>query len=187
MFPCHQYRSGVSHFGRDDKGTLSESDICDLFFSNIWRLWKAGSLLVEALAPLSIARWRRRSESFNHSFQTYRMPQSRFSALAAIRRVVGWRWTPFSKPSGTWTKFTVGPKLVTPNMSAPLPCLAFTILSGARDDAIASMLERHVNLEERTVFQDAREVRTKNRKTFTSTFFPVGTDIEGSLSSGFHF
>src|ERR1700733_2316139 len=34
------------------------------------------------------------------------------------------------------------------------------------------------NLEERTVFQDAREVRTKNRKTFTSTFFPVGSDIE---------
>jgi integrase len=56
--------------------------------------------------------------------------------------------------------------------------VAFTILSGARDDAIASMLVRHVNLEERTVFQDAREVRTKNRKTFTSTFFPVGGDIE---------
>ena len=55
---------------------------------------------------------------------------------------------------------------------------AFTILSGARDDAIASMLVRHVNLEERIVFQDAREVRTKNRKTFTSTFFPVGSDIE---------
>jgi integrase len=55
---------------------------------------------------------------------------------------------------------------------------AFTILSGARDDAIASILVRHVNLEERTVFQDAREVRTKNRKTFTSTFFPVGGDIE---------
>jgi integrase len=55
---------------------------------------------------------------------------------------------------------------------------AFTILSGTRDDAIASILVRHVNLEERTVFQDAREVRTKNRKTFTSTFFPVGGDIE---------
>ena len=55
---------------------------------------------------------------------------------------------------------------------------AFTILRGARDDAIASILVRHVNLKERTVFQDAREVRTKNRKTFTSTFFPVGGDIE---------
>ena len=40
------------------------------------------------------------------------------------------------------------------------------------------MLVRHVNLEERTVFQDAREVRTRNRTTFKSTFFPVGSDIE---------
>ena len=56
--------------------------------------------------------------------------------------------------------------------------IAFTILSGARDDAIASMKVRHVDLERRTVFHDAREVRTKNRKTHTSTFFPVGDDFE---------
>jgi integrase len=56
--------------------------------------------------------------------------------------------------------------------------LAFTILSGARDDAIASMKIRHVDLERRTVFHDAREVRTKNRKTHISTFFPVGDDFE---------
>jgi integrase len=55
---------------------------------------------------------------------------------------------------------------------------AFAILSGARDDAIASMLIRHVDLDRRTVFHDARDVRTKNRKTFASIFFPVGTDIE---------
>ena len=55
---------------------------------------------------------------------------------------------------------------------------AFTILSGARDDAIASMLVKHVDLERRTVFHDARSVRTKNRKTITSTFFPVGDDIQ---------
>lgn len=56
--------------------------------------------------------------------------------------------------------------------------VAFTILSGARDNAIASMSLRHVDLVRRTVFQDARDVRTKNRKTFTSSFFPVGDDIE---------
>ncbi len=28
------------------------------------------------------------------------------------------------------------------------------------------------------MFQDGREVRTKNRKTFTSYFFPVGNDVE---------
>ena len=62
---------------------------------------------------------------------------------------------------------------------------AFAILSGARDDAIASMLIRHVDLDRRTVFHDARDVRTTNRKTFASIFFPVGTDIgRGSLPTG---
>jgi integrase len=59
--------------------------------------------------------------------------------------------------------------------------IAFTALTGARDAATASMRLRHVDLAQRTVFQDAREVKTKNRKTFTSWFFPVGEDIEGIL------
>jgi integrase/recombinase XerC len=56
--------------------------------------------------------------------------------------------------------------------------IAFTLLSGARDNAIASMSLKHIDLVRRRVYQDAREVRTKNAKTITSTFFPVGTDIE---------
>jgi site-specific recombinase XerC len=47
--------------------------------------------------------------------------------------------------------------------------VAFAVLSGARNDAIASMSLRHIDLAQRTVFQDAREVRTKNRKTFTAS------------------
>jgi integrase/recombinase XerD len=35
---------------------------------------------------------------------------------------------------------------------------------------------KHVDLIARTVFQDAREVNTKRRKTFTSCFFPVGPE-----------
>jgi integrase len=65
--------------------------------------------------------------------------------------------------------------------------VAFTILSGARDNAIASMSLRHVDLVRRTVFQDARDVRTKNRKTFTSTFFPVGDDIEAIVTDWISF
>ena len=60
--------------------------------------------------------------------------------------------------------------------------IAFTLLSGARDNAIASLSLKHINLPTRTVHQDAREVRTKNSKTFTSTFFPVGSDIETIVS-----
>ncbi|MCT8972478.1 tyrosine-type recombinase/integrase [Microbaculum marinisediminis] len=60
--------------------------------------------------------------------------------------------------------------------------IAFTLLTGARDDAIASLSLKHVDLERRSVFQDAREVRTKNAKTFTSWFFPVGEDVEAVVS-----
>jgi hypothetical protein len=53
----------------------------------------------------------------------FRMPQSGFSALAAMKAILVWPWTPSSKPSGTSIKSAVGPQLVTSNMSAPLPCL----------------------------------------------------------------
>jgi integrase len=56
--------------------------------------------------------------------------------------------------------------------------VAFALASGARDNAIASFSLKHIDLAARTVFHDARDVRTKNAKTFTSTFFPVGSDIE---------
>ena len=61
--------------------------------------------------------------------------------------------------------------------------IAFAILSGARDDAIASMSLKNVDLERRRISQSPREgVRTKNGKSITSTFFPVGTDIEAIVS-----
>jgi integrase len=54
--------------------------------------------------------------------------------------------------------------------------IAFAILTGARDGALASFRLKHVDMKAHTVFQDAREVRTKARKTFTSVFFPVGSE-----------
>jgi len=55
--------------------------------------------------------------------------------------------------------------------------VAFTLLTGARDSAIASMKLKHVNLAAGCVEQDAREVQTKFSKTFTTYFFPVGEGI----------
>lgn len=55
--------------------------------------------------------------------------------------------------------------------------IAFTLLTGARDSAIASMKLKHVNLVAGCVEQDAREVQTKFSKTFTTFFFPVGDEI----------
>lgn len=50
---------------------------------------------------------------------------------------------------------------------------AFLMLTGARDGAIASARIKHVNLVEACFYQDAREVKTKFAKTFTTWFFPV--------------
>ena len=55
--------------------------------------------------------------------------------------------------------------------------IAFTLLTGARDSAIASMKLKHIDLVEDRVLQDAREVRTKFSKTFTTYFFPVGEEV----------
>jgi integrase/recombinase XerD len=55
--------------------------------------------------------------------------------------------------------------------------IAFTILTGARDGAIASLKLGHIDIEEGRIDQDARQVRTKFSKSFITTFFPVGDDI----------
>ena len=57
--------------------------------------------------------------------------------------------------------------------------VAFTILTGARDSAIASFKLKHVDLSAECVYQDAREVKTKFSKTFNTYFFPVGEEIHG--------
>lgn len=51
--------------------------------------------------------------------------------------------------------------------------IAFLMLTGARDGAIASLRLKHINMIDGYVFQDARDVRTKNSKTITTYFLPV--------------
>jgi len=55
--------------------------------------------------------------------------------------------------------------------------IAFTLLSGARDSAIASLKLKHIDLKAGTLYQDAREVKTKFSKSFTTSFFPVGDEV----------
>lgn len=55
--------------------------------------------------------------------------------------------------------------------------VAFALLTGARDSALASLRLKHVDLAQGCIHQDAREVRTKFSKTFTSYFFPVGDEL----------
>ncbi len=55
--------------------------------------------------------------------------------------------------------------------------VALAILTGARDMAIASMKLKHVDLDTGSVYQDARQVRTKFSKTFRTFFVPIGEEI----------
>jgi len=65
--------------------------------------------------------------------------------------------------------------------------VAFTLLTGARDSAIASMKLKHVDLKETCVHQDAREVKTKFSKTFATYFFPVGDGIQEIVADWMRF
>jgi len=47
-------------------------------------------------------------------------------------------------------------------------------LTGARDNAVASLRLGDLDLDDRQIFQDSRHVRTKFRKAFPTWFFPVG-------------
>lgn len=54
--------------------------------------------------------------------------------------------------------------------------VAFALLTGTRDGALASFRLKHVDLVQGRVDQDARDVKTKGSKTFPTWFFPVGGD-----------
>ncbi len=57
--------------------------------------------------------------------------------------------------------------------------IAFAILSGARDNAIASFRLKHVDMAAHTVAHEPRDgVRTKFSKTDVTWFFPVGDDLQ---------
>lgn len=60
--------------------------------------------------------------------------------------------------------------------------VAFTLLTGARDSAIASMKLKHIDMIVGYVNQDAREVKTKYSKTFDTYFFPVGEEVLGIVA-----
>jgi len=60
--------------------------------------------------------------------------------------------------------------------------IAFAILTGARDGAIASFKLRHIDVADGKIDQDAREVRTKFSKSFITAFFPVGDDIRAVVA-----
>lgn len=65
--------------------------------------------------------------------------------------------------------------------------IAFTLLTGARDSAIASLKIKHIDIEGQSVYQDAREVKTKFSKSFNTYFFPVGEDVQAIVKDWLHY
>jgi integrase len=61
--------------------------------------------------------------------------------------------------------------------------VSLIMLTGARDGAVASLKLKHLDIARRTLFQDARDVKTKRAKTITTVFFPVGPDFEQIVSA----
>jgi integrase len=51
--------------------------------------------------------------------------------------------------------------------------IAMVLLTGVRDGALASLKLKHIDLAQSRLDQDAREVKTKFSKTFSTWFFPV--------------
>lgn len=60
--------------------------------------------------------------------------------------------------------------------------VAFTMLTGARDRATASIKLKHVDVDVGRIVQDARQVNTKFSKTYVTWFFPVGEDIQQAVA-----
>jgi integrase len=54
---------------------------------------------------------------------------------------------------------------------------ALLLLTGMRDAAAVSLKLKHISIEQRRVFQDPHEVKTKAAKAIETFFFPVGEDI----------
>lgn len=55
--------------------------------------------------------------------------------------------------------------------------VAFTVLTIARVEAIATLNVKHVDLSQGRVMQTARDMKTKFSKTFDTYFYPVGDEI----------
>jgi integrase/recombinase XerD len=60
--------------------------------------------------------------------------------------------------------------------------IALTLLTGARDRALASLKLKHIDPAERRLVQDARDVKTKFSKSFATWFFPADENAVSIIS-----
>jgi len=85
------------------------------------------------------------------------------------------RDTPYPSPEQCRHAFAQMPS-ASPLQRRDKAIFAFLMLTGARDGAIASLRLKHIDLLQGCAYQDARDVKTKFAKSFTTTFFPVDSE-----------
>lgn len=61
--------------------------------------------------------------------------------------------------------------------------IAFVILTGGRADSVVSFPFGNIDFSNRTAYFDGRYVRTKQGKSYTADFFPVGQEFEDIVSN----
>lgn len=66
----------------------------------------------------------------------------------------------------------------TPAQRRDRAMIAALFLFGVRDGALITLRLKHVDIERKRVFQDAREVKTKFSRTSMVDWFPLGEDLE---------
>ena len=61
------------------------------------------------------------------------------------------------------------------------------MMTGIRDNAAASLLLKHVDIDRQMIVQDPKSVRTKNSKLIESVLLPLGSDVEEAFFSWVHY
>jgi integrase len=111
-------------------------------------------------------------QSFAFGDWEYFSPSGATTSIAKARR-------PSRAPTVAEIRHVIGLMPATTEMEQrDRAVVAFITVTGARVSAVASFQLGHIDIERRVVFQDARNVRTKFRKTFETWFFPIGGDLE---------
>lgn len=65
--------------------------------------------------------------------------------------------------------------------------IAFTALTGIRDDALVTMKIKHIDMKKREIWQNPRQVRTKKRKNITTYFMPFDPLWEGIFTDWYEY
>jgi len=111
-------------------------------------------------------------QSFSFGDWDYFSPSGATASIAKARR-------PSRAPTVTEIRDVIGLMPTTTEIERrDRAVIAFIAVTGARVSAVVSFQLGHIDIERRLVSQDARDVRTKFRKTFETWFFPIDADLE---------